>query len=556
MNVKVITFFLSLCFVSNAFAFATPDIVIESRLDADWSGILVSRLRRFMSNSKEPDVFRHKFKEPIVVTESNVGSFLNTEGKDLLTGIGKLLEMDFLNTQTTVTLHGFSYDILGFKTTVNTAENTRSGVSVDGEFSASRVVVAADRIVLSLAMPGKKSIPVIDIEITKPRITAFSDKLINLISSIELNKKNGSFFLSIKDVDLSTIAFALSNDIGNLQIKVGGIKVPELAVRVGNKTLNIDPKKIETLLKSKVDGLKNLLIAQFSSFLLGDVVDKKLADINNVSFSQEHWIETTDLQTQLKIESFEGTTHGKALRANMTGDFCTTGKYVDFGKNCTTHKTEKIKPSRINEKMHNASLDEMATAFDVGDANIIASISEDFINKAISTTIEAGMWDEMLRQSGAALGPNKIFVRLDEKNSSTATAYVDIVYKPKKVEAAVIGEKEVRFPLVLKVGLRIVSERRIPRFVIYMKGIDISDETLLKGKPEYGVVSNLSQVRLKKKVLSIIKEKLAPFQTMDEMVSLAYDKLRGLGLEKVDFKSDGFGRMNALLKLKDTSEVN
>jgi len=36
-----------------------------------------------------------------------------------------------------------------------------------------------------------------------------------------------------------------------------------------------------------------------------------------------------------------------------------------------------------------------------------------------------------------------------------------------------------------------------------------------------------------------------------DILSLAYPEIQGLGLESVDFESDGNGRMNALLRLKD-----
>jgi hypothetical protein len=47
-----------------------------------------------------------------------------------------------------------------------------------------------------------------------------------------------------------------------------------------------------------------------------------------------------------------------------------------------------------------------------------------------------------------------------------------------------------------------------------------------------------------------IRKKIAPMKGKD-ILDLRYPELKGLGLEKVEFVSDGNGRMNALMKLSD-----
>ena len=86
-----------------------------------------------------------------------------------------------------------------------------------------------------------------------------------------------------------------------------------------------------------------------------------------------------------------------------------------------------------------------------------------------------------------------------------------------------------------------------------MAEVDTSDETLLNGKPEIGVVSNIHTLRLKKKVLASLRKETASLANKD-VLELNYPELRGLGLEKVDFVSDGKGRMNAIILLEDNNE--
>jgi hypothetical protein len=80
--------------------------------------------------------------------------------------------------------------------------------------------------------------------------------------------------------------------------------------------------------------------------------------------------------------------------------------------------------------------------------------------------------------------------------------------------------------------------------------MDTSNETLLNGKPEMGVVSNIHSLRLKKKVLATLRAETAGLENTD-VLELQYPEFRGLDLDKVNFVSDGNGRMNALILLKD-----
>ena len=192
----------------------------------------------------------------------------------------------------------------------------------------------------------------------------------------------------------------------------------------------------------------------------------------------------------------------------------------------------------------------MRSLIDQGNANIVVSISEDYVNKVLIATYDAGLWNDMLKKSGVMLGPNKVFIRMDEVGSNTGSLYMDLIYTPKKLERLAIGAKQVRFPLVFKVGLKIKQDNLIPTFIIHLAELDTSDETLLNGKPEMGVVSNLHSLRLKKKVLATLRAETAGLENTD-VLELQYPEFRGLDLDKVSFVSDGYGRMNALILLKD-----
>jgi hypothetical protein len=553
---KLITLVLAFTILSGqvqAQAFTSPDVLINTKLDADWSGILVQRIRRLMSNFKEQDPFRRKFEKPIIVSEAKVNDYLNPSTRELLRELGHMLEMDVLNAKTQVTLHGLKYAVKGFKTELSATEDKSDGLSVSSDFSASKIRVSADKVTLALIMPGKNALPVINIEVIKPKIIADENNLINFFAKIQIQDNKDSFKLLLEEANFSNLATGLVDKQDGITLNFESIVVPKVSIKVGNKELKFDPKKIEALINSKRDAIKGLLIAEVASFLVSGPGSDILKAVNKVEFAKEHWIDSSSILSQLKIDSFKNENNSDLVEVKLSGDFCPRELYNAQGSKCIENKVTRPMKSRISEANHKDSVNTMRDAIEHGSANIVVSISEDYVNKVLVATYDAGLWNKMLLDAGVMMGPNKPFITMDEKGSSSGTLYMDMLYTPKKLERMAIGAKQVRFPLAIKVGLRIKEENMVPNFIIHMDSIDTSDEILLNGKPELGVVSNIHTLRLKKKVLASIRLETASLANKD-ILELRYSKLGGLGLDKVDFVSDGQGRLNALILLKEKSE--
>ena len=552
---KMIVLFFTLLLLTNAVlaeSFKSPDLLVDTQLNSDWSGILVSRIRRLLKNFGVQDPFRQKFDEPIIISQSAIKDYLNPSAVELVSDLGQVIGMDMLNGQTQVTLKGLEYDIRGFKTALKAADEQKDGVSISSDFSASKVKISADKVTLTLMLPGKKiSLPLINIDIIKPIIIASEEKLINFFAQLKIKNGQDKYQLILEKADFENMATVLL-DQGGIILDFEDIVVPQLSVHAGSRSVKFDSKKIKDLIVSKRDGLKSLLTAQFAAMLKSGLAENMLKAINKAAFNKEYVIDTGDLKTLLQIDSIKADSERNHLVTTLSGDFCVNSKFKEFTKDCIHHKDTQISPSRIGLRNHLESLDLMKNFVDRGDANIVASISEDYVNKILVSTFDAGLWNNMLDKAGVKLGPNKMFFRLDKKNSNNGTLYLDVLYTPKKMERLAVGAKEVRFPLVLNAGLKIKQENQVPVFVIHIAELDTSDEMLLNGRPDLGVVSSIKELRFKKKVLEAIRKETASLANND-VLELHYPELKGLGLDSVDFISDGEGRMNALLLLRDTS---
>jgi hypothetical protein len=87
--------------------------------------------------------------------------------------------------------------------------------------------------------------------------------------------------------------------------------------------------------------------------------------------------------------------------------------------------------------------------------------------------------------------------------------------------------------------------------VIRINDVDTSDETLINGFPHDNMISTLKDIpRFKEKVANTIREKISTLGNKD-ILEFEYPELKGLGLDKATFLSDGSGRMNVLMKFED-----
>lgn len=533
----------------HAEAFKAPDILVDSKLDFDWSGVLVSKVRRLLKNYGISDPFKQKINEPIVVSESLIEGYLNPQSKELVSELGNLVGLNILRAKTKVTLYGLSYDIKDFKTELKATEEHKDGLVIASDFSASQLNVSADKVRLSLVLPGKNNESVLDIDIVNPVVHANEERLINFYAKVKIKDNADSYKLLMENADFDRMAQNIAESPGAIDLRYDKIIVPEISLRVGNRNLDFSPAKIEKLLKERHEGIKGLLVAQFSSLLKKGLGTSILKVIEKYEIKKEYWLDANVLKSQIGISQFTSSFTRNNLEIKMPGDFCTSEKFLSLKKGCLKSKVTQVSKSRLSNNLHLSSVDHMKDLIEGGSANIVASISEDYVNKLLVTTYDAGLWKETLDEAGVMLGPNKIFMRMDERGDS-GTLYMDVLYQPKKLERIAVGAKEVRFPLILKVALRIEKHDNTPTVIIRLNDVDLSESTLLNGRADLGLVSNINSLRFKKKIIKTITKEIGKFKNKD-VIELRYPEIKGLGLDKVEFVSDGNGRMNVLMRLQD-----
>lgn len=548
-------FVLALTLVSwqvGAESFKSPDIIIDSKLDYDWSGVLISKFRTMLKNNKMNDPFVGKVTEPILVSEATVGQYLPASSKSFIESFGNAVGLQMIKSETKVWLHGLSYDVKGFKTNLKASQAVADGLVMGTEFSASEVTLQADKISLTLVIPGKNpnASPIFKVDVIKPVIRASEEKLINFFTQIKIQDNRDFYKLQIQKANFDKMASGLLSRPKDIYLDFDRIIIPEVSLKVGSKVVNFYPEKIEKLIRDNQTAIKGMILAQAAQLLKSNTTEAAFRVLEQVKINKEHWINTASIQSQITIGRFSTAASGDNIEINLPGDFCTSEKFNQLKKQCVHSKVTQTSDTRLTSKLHGQSVSLMKDMMERGEANIVASISEDYLNKLLVATYDAGLWKDALDEAGVELGPNKVIMRMD-KMGETGTLIMDVIYKPSKMEKLITGSKQIRFPLVLDIAVRIEKIEDEPVVIVRLNDVDTSDETLIYGRPDENLISTVQDVpRFRGKVAGTIREKLSALSNKD-LIELHYPELKGLGLEKVDFLSDGNGRMNAIMSLED-----
>lgn len=538
-----------LSFNVSAEVFKSPDILIDSKLDSNWSGVLFSRFRTLAKNFKMSDPFSNRFPGPIEV-DKKVEELLPESSKAFLKDFGHAIGLNVLHAETKVTLHDFFYDVRGFKTNLRASEPLADGLIVGTDVSASMVALSAQKISFSLVVPGPKNLPVINVDLINPVIRAAEDDLIKFFTQIKIQDQKDYYKLQIQKANFDEMTQGLLDNPTKVELNYQAIEIPEISLKVGSKTIQFNKEKIAGFLRSKHEAIKGILLTQVANQLQTNTPETAFRVFEQFKLSKEYWIKSSIMESQIQLAKFTSSNRGSNLQINMPADFCTTERFALLKKNCVSNKITKISDSRLTEVLHSKSVKGMKSLMSSGEADIVASISEDYLNKLLVTTYDAGLWKQTLDESGVVLGPNKVTMRLNKKGD-TGTLFMDVIYQPTQLERIMTGSKVIRFPLALDVSVRIEKHDGDAVVIVRLNDVDTTDDTLINGKPEENMISTVKDIpRFKTKVAASIRQRIGGLRNKD-IIELRYPELNDLGLEKVDFFSDGNGRMNAVMKLED-----
>lgn len=543
-----LTFLFSLCAVAE-----TPqDIVIKTRFDLGSSEAFISQLRTFLSHNNFGDPYSREFEKPIVIDLAKALEEIPADTRNWIRELQSVLKVKVFESDYRIVIDKFSYGIKDFNSEFIPGFSVNERVEYVTVNYVQGVVLAADRISFEIELkqtqtrePIKFSVELLDpMFIVSPEVRA--ELPMGWATSVLPNH----ILLSLDSIDISKVMRKVIERPDLISFKVQDVKIPDLSIRIGHKEIRFDHEKIKRFFLSRKQELKKGVLD-----LIGTRMGHRFTNIlkdnpQSIKLPRTYALKS-DINGVFDLTNIEVNRTG-IVQFNIDSHFCENENLMSENF-CREGKIPSTNRRHVSMANYFKSIRDMNRSLIERKTNIAVSVSEDYINQLIETTIKGGLWEDAFKGKEFRLGPEKSFMLADEKGE-LFSLYLDIIYKLKGAQRLLVGKSELRFPIRLMIALNIEDERGTPHFTIKVKKIGTDEKMLLEGLPQYGLPTNVNTVRFKKKVLQAI---MADISTMENqtLIDIPMEQLRGTNLEELEFFSDGLGRATATIGFKKQETI-
>jgi hypothetical protein len=531
-----------------AFGASHDDIVIKSRLDHQSSAAFINRIRTFLINNNFGDPYNREFEAPVEVDFNQVLDDLPANTQSWIKEFQNLLNLKLFESNYILRIENFSYEIQGFNSELKPFQAGPNRVEYVSQNYVQGLELGAKKIVFQVELKRTtRGTPItFDIELIKPTFLLDPELVVDLPMGWRTSVLPDSLLLSLHTIDLSKVFSQIGERPELISFNVQDFSMPEVSIKVGGKTLTFDRDKIKRFLSSKKEDMK-LAIIDLIKTKLEERFSNIIKDKPQEMFIPRSFSTKGEIETNFKLKSLNAD-DSKILDARVDGSFCSERTQNSI-KECRSEQEITKVRRNISDDLFYSSMKEIDLLFMQKRANIVFSISENYINQLITAAAQAGLLE--LGGEGFRLGPEKAFILAEEKGEGFSL-YLDIIHKLKKSQRILVGKSELRFPVRLNIGLKIILEDKIPHLKIKVLNLKTDTDLLLEGKPEYGLQSNVGTVRFQKKVIEGIMEDIQPFD-QKVLVELELKEFKDTALEELSFASDGKGRANAVLYMENVN---
>ena len=565
-----------------------PDVMVYSKLDTKWNLFMLQELRTLMKNlSYDTDVLEYNYNEPIIYDEASIKDLISEDAHVLVEKVEAVSGIDILDVRPELSVHQVGYKIEKLIPSADVLEKPNGNVTFKVDIVMSGIEIFAEDVSLTFLLNSRdhnKKIPALDLIVSKPSLKIANDFPLNFQLDITINENKENFNLEFSNENFNKILTAMKSHPESFQIQYDDILVPEVSLNIMGRDLAINSQKLHDAIESNKKSLRSIMLKQLVALIQKGGLVKSLKKLSKKQFSKERWFNTESIDSiasYLKLQDLS-VVSDEVLLIKAKGDFCTYNNFVQNEKECTDSREVQVAKSTLSESDYRYSQSFAQNKMKKKSMSFIASLSEDYVNKLIATTIENGYWKEVEETMGIKLGDKGALVKFNEKGD-LASVYVDVIYDTGLLTGVLLNKRHVRFPVILKVKSRIENlpsqtqdsgkedslSGELSHLVFNIFDVDLDENKMRYGIEEYDLVSNIPEVRkiLQNSVVKKIKNTLfdynAPYDRLRygrwkgyDLPGLEFPELSNMQLDKVITESDGHGRLLLMLKADDVEVFN
>ncbi len=535
---------LILSFISfSSYGAESQDIVFKSRLDRDSSASFIHRIRTFLKNNNHGDPYNRQFDSDVLVDFNQVLDDLPPHTVKWIKDLQSILNLKLFESKYKLRVANVAYNIEAFNSELRPQDSDLNRIEYVTQNYVQGIKLSAKMISFEVELNRTTAGPPLSfsIDLISPEFIVSPDLVVDLPMGWYTALMPDSILLSLHTIDLSKIMNRIIEQPDQISLVVQDIHIPQVSIRIGQHEIKFEPEKIKQFFLERKDDMK-LAILDLLQTRMGEKFPNIIKDKPQEVYLPRSYSTKGIIGTGFDLKSISSKQALNLIEGTLDGHFC-ANETQDTKQECKTHQIPTKLRRQISPEMFDQSMEEIDLLFLQKRANVAISISEHYINQLISAAVQANILD--LGGDNFTLGPEKAFVLAEEKGEGF-NLYLDIIHKLKKSEQILLGKRELRFPVRLKMGLKIILIDEIPKLQIQVRAINTTDELLRLGLPAYGLESNVHTARFQKKILKQIYRDISPFN-QKIMVDLELKEFKGTYLEQLSFASDGKGRATAVL---------
>lgn len=526
-------------------------------------------------------------------------------GKTMLDRI--LENKNLSNAKIKITIKELSYKILRASFDAQPTQVNPTDLNIDLQFSLGNILVSAAEVEAVITMPIRGvDTEVIKVVMNKPWVKTPSADVgpNNEINPLDLNF---NFILQVFECDENINFNLVKTSFAGVEqyIKDHGAKVkiaPNLTIepspypllRAGDNVwiltdseekLKADPKfDITAFLRDPINynmsaadakraivkyvdfnkyitnhqnELKSLLLNTVVQKLEEGVGSKIQQSVGSYTIKKTGWVKGGPIVSKIKVDKLT-TNESHHVIVNASAALCLQEEFAAKNDECVKYTKAPRALTQANLKQ---SLNSITQSINKNESDLVVSISEAFLSHAMRTTVFAGLWTESLKEQHIDLHSDlneNFMLMLMDKPGHTASLFMDADYWGlEKYEQFAIHRKRMRIALNYDVLIELAKKDGVPTLNISMIDADMTDKWIEFGAPQYGMRSEIQDMKMfKKQVIKSSREEIRA--GVGTKIEIPLASLLDFGMNEVEyvhFESDGIGRANIKLKIKDSDRI-
>lgn len=546
--------------LASPFPASSDDLILQTRLDGRSATRIIEKTRLILANSDQRDGLSGTVTLDDDTTFCMDELIRDPEFQQLKKALGRVFNLNIDEAFLRIRIRDLSYAI-------HKLEAEPRNLSVDDpvlRVSAAARIQGVDiglpkGIQIDFMVPDRRNgapVALLNASLAPVAIT-IPDSLPPAGFSIDLEARRGEQFnLALKGYNLDSLPGYVDRHLDSIltldaatgrRFSEDGITVAPVTARLNRLTRTFTFDEFKPVLARNLNRIVASVLSAVGQSLKDHIGPRILKNVFNQNAPGSFSLSQKALFIRNSVSSYSEPAPDQ-LTFLIRGELCTRELFDLYGESCAGHAPVAPPVRTIPDEERTRAREEITTAVNENRADIALSISEEYLNRLLRTSIDAKLLDPMLAEHDLRLGPRGAFLVMNRAGADPEL-FLDLLHTPHQAfQRLLLGRrKSLRFPLRLGTSLSFEERDRVPTLKIRIEKVLSDVPEILRGIPEYALDSRLIPLFRRKSARMILA--LSNRMAGKTVIELDLPVLKDTGLGQTRVETSAFGRIHLYFKL-------